>query len=149
MKYLKLLMIYSKHDFDNSRILYFLAQVSIIFADTEAIKLDECASVRHTGISHDERPTSSTSGKGDKVAEKTSWYVTCYTHIYVNVIIPPNYIVLMKKYLWYLKQLHNTAFTLIIIPGIESTASAQSADAISISPPLQQSTVDASSTANT
>ena len=53
----------------------------------------------------------------------------------------------MKKYLWYLKQLHNTAFTLIIIPGIESTASAQSADATSVSPPLQQSTVGASSTA--
>ena len=46
-----------------------------------------------------------------------------------------------------MKQLHNTAFTLIIILGIESTASAQSADATSVSPPLQQSTVGASSTA--
>ena len=53
----------------------------------------------------------------------------------------------MKKYIWYLKQLHNTAFTLLIIPGIESTATAQSADATSVSPPLQQSTVGASSTA--
>ena len=38
-------------------------------------------------------------------------------------------------------------FTLLIISGIESTASAQSADATSVSPPLQQSTVGASSTA--
>ena len=53
----------------------------------------------------------------------------------------------MKKYLWYLKQLHNTAVTLIIIPGIESTATVQSADATSVSPPLQQSTVGANSTA--
>ena len=43
----------------------------------------------------------------------------------------------MKKYLWYSKQLHNTAFTLIMIPDIESTASAQSADPTSVSPPLQ------------
>ena len=46
-----------------------------------------------------------------------------------------------------LKELHNTAFTFLIIPGIESTASAKSADAISVSPPLQQSTIGASSTA--
>ena len=43
----------------------------------------------------------------------------------------------MKKYICYLKQLHNTAFTLLIIPGIESTATAQSADATSVSPPLR------------
>ena len=36
---------------------------------------------------------------------------------------------------------------MLIIPGIESTASAQSEDATSISPPLQQSTIGASSTA--
>ena len=38
-------------------------------------------------------------------------------------------------------------FTLLIIPGIDSTGSAKSADATSVSPPLQQSTVGASSTA--
>ena len=38
-------------------------------------------------------------------------------------------------------------FTLHIIPGIETTGSAQSADATSVSPPLQQGTVAASSTA--
>ena len=54
---------------------------------------------------------------------------------------------MIKNYIWYLKELHNTAFTLLIIPGIESTTSAQSADATSVSPPLQQSTVGASSTA--
>ena len=54
---------------------------------------------------------------------------------------------MIKKCFWYLKELHNTAFTLLIIPGIESIASAQSADATSVSPPLQQSTVGASSTA--
>ena len=46
-----------------------------------------------------------------------------------------------------LKELHNTAFTFLIIPGIESTASAKPADATSISPSLQQSTIGASSTA--
>ena len=46
-----------------------------------------------------------------------------------------------------MKQLHITASTLIIIPGIESTASAQSTDATSVSSPLQQSTVGACSTA--
>ena len=53
----------------------------------------------------------------------------------------------MKKYIWYLEELHNTAFTLLIIPGIESTGSAQSVDTTSVSPPLQQNTVGASSTA--
>ena len=38
-------------------------------------------------------------------------------------------------------------FTLLIFPGIGSTGSAQSADAISVSAPLQQGTVGASSTA--
>ena len=38
-------------------------------------------------------------------------------------------------------------FTLLIIPGIDSTGSAKSADATSVCPPLQQSTVGASSTA--
>ena len=85
--------------------------------------------------------------KEESCWENCTWYVTCYTHIYVNDIIQTNYTVLMKKYLWYLKQVHNTAFTLITIPDIESTASAQSADATSVSPPLQQSTVGASSTA--
>ena len=38
-------------------------------------------------------------------------------------------------------------FTLLIIPGIDSTGSAKSADATSVCPPLQQHTVGASSTA--
>ena len=38
-------------------------------------------------------------------------------------------------------------FTLLIIPGIESTGSTQSVDTTSVSPPLQQSTVGESSTA--
>ena len=38
-------------------------------------------------------------------------------------------------------------FTLLIIPGIDSTGGAKSADATSVSPPLQQCTVGASSTA--
>ena len=49
----------------------------MMFADAEAIRLDKCANIRDTGISHDERPTSSTSDKGGKVA-------VCYmlhTHI--------------------------------------------------------------------
>ena len=46
-----------------------------------------------------------------------------------------------------MKELHNTAFTLLIIPGNYSTGSAKSADATSVSPPFQQSTVGASSTA--
>ena len=62
-------------------------------------------------------------------------------------MIQANYTILIKKYFWYLKELHNNAFTLPIIPGIESTASAQSADATTVSPPLQQTTVGASSTA--
>ena len=45
-----------------------------------------------------------------------------------------------------MEELHNTAFTLLINPGIESTGSAQSADTASVCP-LQQSTVGASSTA--
>ena len=45
-----------------------------------------------------------------------------------------------------MKELHNTTITLFIIPGIESTASAQSADTTCVSHPLQQSTVGASST---
>ena len=38
-------------------------------------------------------------------------------------------------------------FTLLIIPGIDSTGSAKSADATTVCPPLQQHTVDGSSTA--
>ena len=53
----------------------------------------------------------------------------------------------MKKYIWYLEELHNTAFTLLIIPGIESTGSAQFAGTTGVSPPLEQSTVGGSSTA--
>ena len=47
----------------------------------------------------------------------------------------------MKKYIWYLEEMHNTAFTLLIIPGIESTGSTQFADTTGVSPPLEQSTV--------
>ena len=46
-----------------------------------------------------------------------------------------------------LKELHSTVFTFLIIAGIESTGSAKSADATSVSFPLQQSTIGASSTA--
>ena len=53
----------------------------------------------------------------------------------------------MKKYIWYLAELHNTAFTLLIIPGIESTGSAQFPDTTSVSPSLEQSTIGGSSTA--
>ena len=53
----------------------------------------------------------------------------------------------MKKYILYLKQLHNTAFTWIIIPDAESTASAKSTGATSVSLPLQQSMVGARATA--
>ena len=53
----------------------------------------------------------------------------------------------MKKCIWYLEELHNTAFTFLIIPGIESTGSTQFADTTGVSPPLEQSTVGGSSTA--
>ena len=52
----------------------------------------------------------------------------------------------MKKHIWYLEELHNTAFTLLIIPGIESTGSTQFADTTGVSPPLEQSTFGGSST---
>ena len=50
---------------------YVLSQVSITFADAEAVRLDKCTRVTDTGITHDQRQTSSTSDKGGKVAEKT------------------------------------------------------------------------------
>ena len=46
-------------------------QVSITFADAEAVRLDKYTSVTDTGITHDQQQTSSTSDKGGKVAEKT------------------------------------------------------------------------------
>ena len=50
---------------------YVFLQVSIIFADADAVRLDNCTSVTDTGITHDHRQTSSTSDNGGKVAEKT------------------------------------------------------------------------------
>ena len=62
---------------------YVILQASIVFADAEAIRLNRCTSVRHTGISHDERRTSSTSDKGGKVAEKTVPGMLHVTHTYM------------------------------------------------------------------
>ena len=62
---------------------YVFVQVSITFADEEAIRLDKCTSVRDTGISHDQRQTSSTSDKGGKVAEKTVAGMLHVTHKYM------------------------------------------------------------------
>ena len=58
-------------------------EVSITFADAEAIRLDKCTGIRDTGISHDERQTSSTSDKGGKVAEKTVAGMLHVTHTYM------------------------------------------------------------------
>ena len=68
--------------------------------------------------------------------------LVCYmlhTHIHYTTI-------LMKKYISYVEEQHNTAFSLLIIPGIESTGSTQFADTTHVSPPLEESTVGGSST---
>ena len=50
---------------------YVFLQVSITFADADAVRLDNYTSVTNTGITHDHRQTSSTSDNRGKVAEKT------------------------------------------------------------------------------
>ena len=46
---------------------YVFSQVSITFADAEAVRLDNCTSVTDTGITHRRRQTSNTSDNGGKV----------------------------------------------------------------------------------
>ena len=57
---------------------YVLLLVSITVVDAEAVRLDKCTSVTDTGITHDQRQTSSNSDKGGKGAEKT---VACMLHV--------------------------------------------------------------------
>ena len=80
----KLLMFDSEYYLDSSTILRFL-QVCIMFADAEAIGHDKCASVRDTSISHNERPTGSTSDKAGKVAEKTVAGMLHVTHTHMLI----------------------------------------------------------------
>ena len=61
---------------------YVSLQVSITFADTEAVRHDICTSVTDTDISHGQRETSSTSDNGGKVAEKTAAGMLHVTHTY-------------------------------------------------------------------
>ena len=48
-----------------------LLQVSITFPDADALGLDKCTSVTDTGITHNQRQTSSMSDTGGKVTEET------------------------------------------------------------------------------
>ena len=61
---------------------YVFLQVSIAFADAEAVRLDICTSVTDTDISHGQRETSSTSDNRGKVAEKTVAGMLHVTHTY-------------------------------------------------------------------
>ena len=61
---------------------YVFLQVSITFADAEAVRLDICKSVTDTDISHGQRETSSTSDNGGKVAEKTAAGMLHVTYTY-------------------------------------------------------------------
>ena len=61
---------------------YVSLQVSITFADTEAVRHDICTSVTDTDISHGQREASNTSDNGGKVAEKTAAGMLHVTHTY-------------------------------------------------------------------
>ena len=61
---------------------YVFLQVSITFADAEAVRLDISTSVTDTDISHGQRETSSTSDNRGKVAEKTVAGMLHVTHTY-------------------------------------------------------------------
>ena len=61
---------------------YVFLQVSITFADAEAVRLDICTSVTDTDISHGRRETSDSSDSGGKVAEKTVAGMLNVTHTY-------------------------------------------------------------------
>ena len=70
---------------------YVFLQVSITFADAEAVRLDKYTTVTDTGITHDQRQTSSTSDKGGNVAEKAVANMLHVTQTYTLYKQTPQY----------------------------------------------------------